>query len=76
MPVIGASEPLAGWETIVKVRESPLESEPVTEISTEAPSEAMALASVAFGWVLRVVTLTSVETHDSLASESYAETAV
>ena len=76
MTVIGASEPLAGWETIVKVRESPSESEPVTEISTEAPSEAMALASVAVGWVLRVVTLASLETHDSLPSESYADTAV
>jgi hypothetical protein len=70
MTVIGAREPLAGWETIVKVRESPSGSEPVREISTEAPSDAIALASVAVGWVLRVVTLSPVDTQDSLPSES------
>ena len=76
MTVIGAREPLAGWETIEKVRGSPSGSEPVREISTEAPSDAMALASVAVGWVLSVVAAVSVDTQDSLPSESYADTAV
>ena len=76
MTVIGPRDPLAGWETIEKVRESPSESEPVREISTEAPSDAMALASVAIGWVLSVVAVASLETQDSLPSESYADTAV
>ena len=58
------------------MRGSPSASEPVREIRAEAPSDAMALASVAVGWVLRVVTLASLETHDSLPSESYADTAV
>ena len=46
------------------MRESPSGSEPAREISTEASSEAIAVASVAVGWVLSVVAVVSVDTQD------------
>jgi hypothetical protein len=74
--IIGPREPLDGEVDIEKVMESPSGSEPLRVTCTAVSSEVARLVLVAVGWVLRVVAVVSVETQDSLPSESYADTAV